>query len=106
MRQAPSGACGRACGASRSRGFRFRRQVILGGFIADFACFDTRLAVEVDRATHATDEQFGRDAARLAALAAQGYDVFRVTNDDVFHNLGGVLETIHIRLTAFETAQR
>ena len=81
-------------------GFRFRRQVILGGFIADFACFETRLVVEVDGATHATDEQIARDAARSAALTAQGYDVLRVTNDDVFHNLGGVLETIHMRLTA------
>ena len=64
-------------------GFRFRRQVILGGFIADFACFETRLVVEVDGATHATDEQIARDAARSAALTAQGYDVLRVTNDDV-----------------------
>ena len=29
-------------------GFRFRRQVILGGFIADFACFEARMVVEVD----------------------------------------------------------
>jgi very-short-patch-repair endonuclease len=81
-------------------GFRFRRQVILAGFIADFACFEARMVVEVDGATHSTDEQIARDAARSAALTAQGYDVLRVTNDDIFHNLGGVLETIHMRLIA------
>jgi very-short-patch-repair endonuclease len=79
-------------------GFRFRRQVILGGFVADFACFEARMVIEVDGATHGTDEEIARDAARSAALAAQGYDVLRFTNDDVFHNLNGVLETIHARL--------
>src|SRR5271168_4314600 len=41
-------------------GFRFRRQVILGGFIADFASFDARLVVEVDGATHSTDDEIAR----------------------------------------------
>jgi very-short-patch-repair endonuclease len=81
-------------------GFRFRRQVILGGFVADFACFEARMVIEVDGATHATDDEVARDAARSAALAAQGYDILRVTNDDVFHNLDGVLETIHMQLIA------
>jgi very-short-patch-repair endonuclease len=79
-------------------GFRFRRQVMLGGFIADFACFEARMVIEVDGATHSTDRELALDAARSAALAAQGYDVLRFTNDDVFHNLNGVLETIHMRL--------
>ncbi len=79
-------------------GFRFRRQVPLGGFIADFASFDARLIIEVDGATHSTDEQLARDAARTAALTAQGFAVLRFTNDEVFHNLEGVLETIRLRL--------
>jgi very-short-patch-repair endonuclease len=80
--------------------FRFRRQVILGGFIADFACFEARMVIEVDGAIHATDDEIARDVARSAALAAQGYDILRFTNDDVFHNLDGVLDTIHMRLIA------
>jgi very-short-patch-repair endonuclease len=83
-------------------GFRFRRQVILGGFVADFACFEVRMVIEVDGATHGTDEEIARDAARSTALAAQGYDVLRFTNDDVFHNLNGVLETIHMRLATLK----
>ena len=79
-------------------GFRFRRQVILGGFIADFACLDARTIVEVDGATHSTDEEIARDAARSAALAAQGFDILRFTNEDVYGNLVGVLETIWVRL--------
>jgi very-short-patch-repair endonuclease len=79
-------------------GFRFRRQVILGGFIADFACFEARVVVEVDGATHSADEEIVRDGARSAALAAEGFDILRFTNEDVYRNLDGVLETIRLRL--------
>jgi len=78
--------------------FRFRRQVILGDFIADFACFDGRLVVEVDGATHSTDLEVARDIVRSSALADQGYAILRFTNDEVFRNLDGVLDTIHARL--------
>ena len=79
-------------------GFRFRRQVALGGAIADFASFEARLVIEVDGATHSTDEELARDAARTAALAAQGFVILRFTNDEVFHNLDGVLETVRLKL--------
>ena len=82
-------------------GFRFRRQVILGGFIADFACFEARVVVEVDGATHSADEEIIRDGARSAALAAEGFDILRFTNEDVYRNLDGVLETIRLRLMEF-----
>ena len=79
-------------------GFRFRRQVALGGFIVDFASFDARLGIEVDGATHSTEEEIVRDGARSAALAAQGFEVLRFTNEDVYRNLDGVLNTIRMRL--------
>ncbi len=79
-------------------GFRFRRQVPLGGFVADFASFDARLIIEVDGATHSTDDELARDAARTAALAAQGFALLRFTNAEVLHNLDGALETIRLKL--------
>jgi very-short-patch-repair endonuclease len=79
-------------------GFRFRRQIALGGFIADFASFDASLVIEVDGATHSTEEELARDAARTAALSAQGFAILRFTNDEVFRNLEGVLETIRLKL--------
>jgi very-short-patch-repair endonuclease len=79
-------------------GFRFRRQVILGDFIADFACFDARLVVEVDGATHSTEAEIARHAARSSALAKQGYAILRFTNEEVFRNLEDILDTIHTRL--------
>ena len=79
-------------------GFRFRRQVALAGSIADFASLDARLVIEVDGSTHSTDEELARDIARTAALAAQGFALLRFTNDEVFRNLDGVLETIRLKL--------
>ena len=79
-------------------GFRFRRQVVLGGFIADFACLEARLIVEVDGATYSAREEIARDAARSAALGGQGFTLLQFTNDDVYRNLDGVLETVRARL--------
>jgi len=79
-------------------GFKFRRQVILNGFVVDFACLEARLILEVDGATHSTDGEIARDAARAAALSAQDHSILRFTNDDVFHNIDGVLETVRLKL--------
>ena len=79
-------------------GFRFRRQVILGDFIADFASFDARLVIEVDGATHSTDQELAYDATRSGTLARLGFAVLRFTNEDVYRNLDGVLETIRMKL--------
>jgi very-short-patch-repair endonuclease len=38
-------------------------------------------------------------ATRTAALAAQGFAILRFTNDEVFHNLDGVLEMVYLKLT-------
>jgi very-short-patch-repair endonuclease len=51
--------------------FRFRRQVILRGFIADFACLEARLVVEVDGATQSTKMEIASDERRAAALRAR-----------------------------------
>ena len=83
-------------------GFRFRRQVVLDDFIADFAWFDARLIVEVDGATHSTNEEIAGDATRSAALAASGFEILRFTNDDIYRNLDGVLETISAKLTGLQ----
>jgi very-short-patch-repair endonuclease len=81
-------------------GFKFWRQVVLNGFIVDFACYEAHLIIEVDGATHSTDAEVARDATRAAKLRAQGYAILRLTNDDVFRNIDGVLETIRLKLIA------
>jgi very-short-patch-repair endonuclease len=80
--------------AHRLAGLSFRRQAPCGPFIADFLCAEARLIVEVDGATHSSDEEVASDKRRDAWLAANGYRVLRVTNEDVYRNLDGVCETI------------
>ena len=81
-------------------GFKFRRQVALAAFVVDFACYEARLIIEVDGATHSTDTERAQDARRTMILRAMGYDILRFTNEEVFHNSDGVLETIRLKLIA------
>jgi very-short-patch-repair endonuclease len=57
-------------------GVWFRRQVVFGRFIADFAAVGARLVVEVDGGYHA--ERRGADSGRDRALARLGYRVVRL----------------------------
>jgi very-short-patch-repair endonuclease len=81
-------------------GHKFRRQSVIGCFIADFLCPQKALIVEVDGDTH--DE--GKDRVRDDILARRGFRVVRVTNDDVMSNMDGVLQ--HILIVLDETPKR
>jgi very-short-patch-repair endonuclease len=76
----------------RLQGLKFRRQVTIGHYIADFCCESQRLIIELDGGQHA--ERSIPDAERTAALEAQGYLVLRFWNNDVLRNMDGVLESI------------
>ena len=72
---------------SRFRGFRFRRQHVIGRFIVDFYCAEKRVAVEIDGPTHDPD----RDERRDALLEGAGVRVVRFTNDEVYRDMAGCL---------------
>jgi very-short-patch-repair endonuclease len=79
--------------AKRFEGAKFRRQVVIGRYIVDFACRSPRmLVIELDGDTHGAQADY--DAQRTALLEARGYEVIRFTNADVASNLKGVLEAI------------
>ena len=73
-------------------GFKFRRQFVIGNYIADFYCAEANLIVEVDGQSH--NETGSRDLERDQWIEARGYHTLRVTNQDVVHNLDGVLTLI------------
>jgi very-short-patch-repair endonuclease len=75
--------------AKRFETAKFRRQKVIGHFIADFAANDPKLVVEIDGDSHAGREEY--DSARTRFLEAKGYTVIRFTNSDVMTNLEGVL---------------
>ena len=76
-------------------GFKFVRQHPIGPYVADFACREADLVVELDGGQHAGSTQ---DALRTSALAQHGYSVIRFWNNDVLSNLEGALQIIAERL--------
>ncbi|MCL6251802.1 DUF559 domain-containing protein [Altererythrobacter sp. KTW20L] len=75
--------------AKRFETVKFRRQKVIGTYIADFAGNDPKLVIELDGDTHATTIDY--DAARTRFLEQQGYAVLRFANRDVMTNMDGVL---------------
>ncbi len=73
-------------------GLRFKRQVPIDRYIADFCCANARLITELDGGHHSANGE--TDAKRTAVLESCGYLVLRYWNNDVMKNLDGVLEDI------------
>jgi len=83
--------------AARFQGIKFRRQKVIGPYIADFSSREPMLVIEIDGDTHAGQEAY--DRARTAYFEEQGYRVIRFTNRDVLTNMDGVLEQLASFLT-------
>ncbi|MBZ9764110.1 endonuclease domain-containing protein [Mesorhizobium sp. CA8] len=94
MRREPTQAEDRLWHELRGRrldNIKFRRQVPIGRFVADFVCAEARLIVEIDGSQHA---ESCRDQERDAELKARGFRVLRFWNDDVLKDMNGVCDTI------------
>jgi very-short-patch-repair endonuclease len=85
--------------ANQLDGHRFRRQMPIAGYIADFACPRLKLIVEVDGGQHA--DAIAYDMERTLSLQAHGFRVLRYWNDDVLLHTVDVLEDIlrHVKST-------
>lgn len=88
----------------RLAGAKFRRQMWLTGFIADFACPPARLVVEADGSQHA--DLPGYDAARAAAFTRLGWRTLRFWNNEINTNLEGVVTAISTALTPLPAGER
>jgi very-short-patch-repair endonuclease len=88
--------------AGRLAGLKFRRQHVLGQYIADFVCIPARLVIEVDGDTHGGEFE-AYDARRTEAMERAGYRVIRFWNTYVLEDTeGGVTEVI---LEAIRTSE-
>ena len=81
----------------RFAGFKFRRQLPIDHYIADFVCLD-QSADRRGRWRRSTPRA-QRDARRDAYLDAQGFRVLRFWNNDIFDNEEGVFDA-HSRRAA------
>lgn len=78
----------------RQMGQPFRRQHIIGEFIADFICIPSRLIIELDGGYHQLPNQQVSDMERQQWLEQHGFKVIRFTNEEVISNTERVLKII------------
>ncbi len=83
-------------------GLKFRRQHIIGLFIADFVCLKYRLVIEVDGGYHSQSDQQQSDAMRTKALNDAGFRVIRFTNEQVEADPKSVAEQIYDKIFNIE----
>jgi very-short-patch-repair endonuclease len=68
--------------------FKFKRQVPLGPFVADFVCFEPRIVIELDGGQHAGSHH---DKRRDRWFATNRFRVLRFWNNEVLSNIEGVM---------------
>ncbi|MAF20708.1 MAG: endonuclease domain-containing protein [Candidatus Peribacteraceae bacterium] len=80
----------RKCG-----GLKFRRQVNIGPYIADFLCKEHGTIIELDGKIHDKTEQKERDINRDEYLEELGYKILRITNEELLKSIPTALKRIH-----------
>jgi adenine-specific DNA-methyltransferase len=88
----------RALRNGRFAGVKFRRQVPLGPYIADFLSYEARLIIEPDGSQHADCDNLARDTMRDMFLKSQGYHVLRFWNFQINSNFIATLDQIYSTL--------
>ena len=81
----------------RLAGYKFKRQVVLDDYIADFANFEQRVIVEADGSQHVDSEY---DAKRDAYLGSQGFALMRFWNNAILQDSQSVEDAIWHALQA------
>ncbi len=75
-------------------GYKFRRQHIIDRFIADFICLEKKFIIEVDGKIHQLPDVKLRDEERTAILNELGFEVLRLSNEDIFNGGSELLEKL------------
>jgi very-short-patch-repair endonuclease len=76
----------------RFAGHKFRRQVPVGNYIADFLSYENRMIIEVDGGQHAVRKEYDRH--RDSWLRGQGFRVLRLPDNVVLKQPEVALEAI------------
>jgi len=80
---------------NKQLGVNFRRQHIIGEYIADFVCLSSKLIIELDGGYHQLPNQQISDEVRTKWLESKGFHVIRFTNEEIIGNIEEVIN--HIR---------
>jgi 5-methyltetrahydrofolate--homocysteine methyltransferase len=79
-------------------GYKFRRQHIIGQYIADFYCHSHHLIIEIDGLIHQLPDVKENDEYRTNWLEEHGYHVIRFTNNEIKVDIDNVLLKIKQKL--------
>jgi len=88
---------------ARKLGYKFNRQSILFGYIADFWCPEKMIVIEVDGKYH--DDRQEKDKERDERLANCGIKTIRFSASRVFGDIEGVVEDIKKELSTREVIE-
>jgi len=80
--------------AHRFEGLKFKRQMIIGQYIADFCCEELKLIIEIDGSHH----HEGIDGARTKYLESKGYNVIRYSNEYILRHLDYFTDDLRSKL--------
>ena len=72
--------------------YKFKRQALIGNYIADFVCNKRMLVVELDGSQHARRKVY--DEKRNGFLKSKGYRVIRIWDTDFLENPEGVMDMV------------
>jgi very-short-patch-repair endonuclease len=75
-------------------GVKFKRQLVIKNYIADFVCPERMLVIEVDGGYHYRPEQMEWDAYRTEELEKLGFRVLRFRNESIIMEIENVLKII------------
>lgn len=81
-------------------GMKFFRQYSFGPYILDFYCPEKKLAVELDGGQHNQPEGRDFDLVRTDYLNTHGVEVVRFWNNEVLHEIDGVLARLELELVS------
>ncbi|PKD15805.1 methionine synthase [Salegentibacter salinarum] len=74
--------------------FKFRKQHIIGDYIADFVCLNKKLIIEIEGLSHQLPENKKGNEERTTWLRDNEFRILRFTNGDVLTNFDHVLDKI------------
>lgn len=83
---------------NKNLGVRFLRQYSVDRYVLDFYNPELKLAIEVDGATHVTDEQIEYDNKRQSEIESAGIVFLRFINPEIYEDLYNVLEKIKLKI--------
>ena len=75
-------------------GYKFRRQFSINSVVVDFYSEQLKLVIELDGWTHDFEKTQVKDVRKQKMLEENGYKVVRYTNEQIYGDVGVVVDEI------------